>query len=81
MIIEHSILNKQYNIDCEKYEIKKVINLKSFLLNSINGVTIENIKFIYNSREMKNEELITNDIQKINMVIIPIKCGKHMYCC
>ena len=81
MIIEHSILNKQYNIDCEKYGINNFINLKSFLLNSITGVTLENIKFIYNHRELKNEELITNDIKKINMVIIPIECCKHMYCC
>ena len=80
MIIEHSILNKQYDIDCNKYEITNYINLKSFLLNFINGVSIENIKFIYQGREIKNNEIITNDVEKINMAIIPINCCIHSCC-
>lgn len=78
MIIEHSLLQKKYNIDCVKYEIKKIIDLKSYLLNYLNGVTIENIKFIKDGNEIKNYEIITENLEKIYMAIIPITCCEHL---
>ena len=78
MIIEHSLLQKKYNIDCVKYEIKKIIDLKSYLLNYLNGVTIENIKFIKDGNEIKNDETITENLEKIYMAIIPITCCEHL---
>tara|TARA_B100001057_G_scaffold501215_1_gene622095 strand:+ start:13174 stop:13410 length:237 start_codon:yes stop_codon:yes gene_type:complete len=78
MIIEHSLLQKKYNIDCVKYEIKKIIDLKSYLLNYLNGVTIENIKFIKDGNEIKNDEIITENLEKIYMAIIPITCCEHL---
>ncbi len=77
MIIEHQLLQNIYNIDCKKYEIDKIIDLKSYLLNYLNGVTIENIKFIKDGTEIKNEEIITENLEKIYMAIIPINCYDH----
>ena len=78
MIIEHSLLNKCYSIDCCNNEIETYFELKSHLITLIDGIHLENIKFILNGKEIGDNEQITNDIEKIYMAIIPIKCCEHI---
>ena len=77
MIVAHRVLNKEYNIDCEKYEIITIGQLKSYLLNYIEGVRYDNIKILSCTGELNNETIITSDMTYLGLIIVPIICNEH----
>lgn len=77
MIVAHRVLNKEYNIDCEKYGITTIGQLKSYLLNYIEGVRYDNIKLLTCTGELKNDAIINNEMTYLGLVIVPIRCTEH----
>jgi hypothetical protein len=78
MIVAHRVLNKEYDIDCEKYEIRTIGQLKSYLLNYLEGVMYNNIKILGCVGELNNEIVITSDMTYVALVIIPVICTDHV---
>ena len=62
MIIANRILNKEYDIDCVKFDIKNIGQLKSYLINYLEGVRYDNIKLFDNNGALNNNKPITDDM-------------------
>lgn len=77
MIVAHRILKKEYDIDCKKYEIKTIGELKSYLLNYIENVRYDNIKLFDHTGALENDKEITDDMVYLGMAIVPITCHEH----
>ena len=77
MIVAHRLTNREYSIDCEKYEIATIGHLKSYLLNYIEGVRYDNIKILGCTGELVNETNITPDMTYLGLIIVPIICRDH----
>ena len=77
MIISHRVLRKEYNVDCKKYGIKTIGELKSYLLNYVENVRYDNIKLFDFHGAVANDKTITEDMVYLGMAIIPIVCNEH----
>ena len=77
MIIANRILNMEYDIDCENFGIKNIGQLKSYLINYLEGVRYDNIKLFDNTGSLGNYTPITDDMVYIGLAIVPIVCTEH----
>ena len=77
MIVVHLFLNKEYTIECGKYNITTIGDLKNHLLTRIEGIKYDNIKILHCSDNITDPTIITNDMERVGMVIVPITCIKH----
>ena len=77
MIIAHRILKKEYDIDCMTFGIKNIGELKSYLLNYLEGIRYDNIKLFDHRGNLENTTPITESMVYIGMSIVPIECFAH----
>ena len=78
MIVTHLFLKREYNIDKIKYNIITIEDLKNHLLTRMEGIKYDNIKILNHSDNITDETIITDDMKRVGMVIVPIKCTEHV---
>lgn len=78
MIVTHLFLRKEYNIDKIKYNIITIADLKNHLLTRTEGVNYDNIKILNHSDNITDETIITDNMKRLGMVIVPINCTEHV---
>lgn len=78
MIVTHLFLRKEYNIDKIKYNIITIADLKNHLLTRMEGVNYDNIKILNHSDNITDETIITDNMKRLGMVIVPINCTEHV---